>query len=100
MCYNARMVVGVCTLELEIPANQDLKGKRRVLQSLMARVRRTFNVALAEVGEHDKWQWATLAIVSVSTDGAYVHGLLTKVVAGIEEGRSDVNVLDYQIELL
>ncbi len=38
------MVVGVCTLELEIPASHSLKDKRHVVKSLTARVRQSFNV--------------------------------------------------------
>ncbi len=93
------MVVGVCTLQLSIPANQDLKAKRRVLQSLIAKLRESFNVAVAEVDDQDKWQLATLGIVSVSTESAYVHALLTKVVETVEHSRMDATVLDYQIEI-
>ena len=53
------MAVGICTLRLSMPLNQDLKAKRRVLQSVIAHVRAAFNVSIAEVGEHDKWQVAT-----------------------------------------
>ncbi len=94
------MVVGVCTIQLSIPANHDLKGKRRVLQSLMAKLRESFNVSVAEVGEQDKWQVATLGVVTVSNDQAYVHGLLTKVVDSLEHARMDALVLDYEIEIM
>jgi hypothetical protein len=94
------MVIGVCTLQLSIPDNHDLKGKRRVLQSLIAKTREQFNVAIAEVGAQDKWQVATLGMVAVSTEADYVHGLLTKVVESIEHRRLDASVLDYAIEIL
>ncbi|MEP7198914.1 MAG: DUF503 domain-containing protein [Chloroflexota bacterium] len=93
-------IVGVCTLQLGIPENHDLKGKRRVLQSVTAKLRDAFNVAVAEVDDNDKWQTATLAIVSVSTDAAYVHGLLTKAVEAIERSRLDALVLDYEIDMM
>ena len=34
------MVIGACTLELHIPGNGSLKGKRRIIKSLVARLRR------------------------------------------------------------
>ncbi len=102
VCYNRRMpaVVGICTLRLSIPGNTDLKGKRRVLQPVIARLRETFNVAIAEVDEQDKWQVATLGIVSVSNDAARVHAVLTKAVESVERSRADALVLDYAIEVL
>lgn len=94
------MVVGICTIQLSIPANHDLKGKRRVLKSIMAKLREQFNVSVAEVDEQDKWQAATLGVVSVANDQAYVHGLLTKVVQSLERARIDAGVEDYQIEII
>ena len=36
----------------------------------------------------------------VSSDAAYAHGLLTKVVQRIERSRLDLMLLDYEIEML
>jgi uncharacterized protein YlxP (DUF503 family) len=93
------MVIGVCTLYLRIPANHSLKGKRQVLRSLIARVRKSYNVSVAEVAQQDNWQAATLGICCVSSDSAYAHGLLTKVVQAISSYRLDADVVDYEIEL-
>ena len=93
------MVVAVCTLELEIPASQSLKDKRRVVRSITARVRQSFNVSIAEVDSLDAWQSATLGIVCVSSDRDYAHGLLEKVIQSIERGRFDAVIADYSIEI-
>ncbi len=92
------MVVGVCTVQLEIPA-QSLKEKRSVVKPILARVRDRFNVSAAEVDDLDLWHNSTLAFACVSTDADYAHGLLTKVVNFIEESHFDANILDFQIEL-
>ena len=42
------MPVGLLTLELHIPDAQSLKDKRQVLRSLKDKLRREFNVAVAE----------------------------------------------------
>jgi uncharacterized protein YlxP (DUF503 family) len=94
------MVVGICTVQLEIFGNNSLKGKRRVIKPILARVRNHFNVAAAEVDDLDAWQRATLAFACVSTDADYAHGLLTQVMNYIEQNRFDANILDYQIEFL
>ena len=93
------MVVGVCTLELEIPASQSLKDKRHVVKSLIARVRQSFNVSVAEVDSLDAWQNATIGIVCVSADRNYAQGLLDKVVDNIERSRLDAVIADYSIEI-
>ena len=93
------MIIGVCTLYLDIPANHSLKGKRRVLKSLMDRVRRRFNVSIAEVDKQDLWQTAVLGIACVSNDPAYAHGLLTKVAQAISAYRLDAEVRDFEIEI-
>jgi uncharacterized protein YlxP (DUF503 family) len=94
------MVIGACTLELHIPGNGSLKGKRRVIKSLIARLRKEFNVSVAEVGAQDMWQSALIGIVCVSSDQNYVHGLLTRAVHWVEENRLDCDLIDYQIEIL
>ncbi len=93
------MVIGVCTLELEIPASHSLKDKRQVVKSLVARVRQSFNVSIAEVDAHDSWQHATIAMVCVSSDAQYAHGLLEKVIDNIERSRLDAIIADYTIEM-
>jgi uncharacterized protein len=93
------MVVGVCTLELEIPASHSLKDKRHVVKSLIARVRQSFNVSIAEVDSLDAWQIATIGIVCVSADANYAQGLLQKVIDNIERSRLDAVIADFSIEI-
>jgi uncharacterized protein len=94
------MVVGLCTIQLEIPMAQSLKEKRHVLRSLIRRIQNDFNVSIAEVDRQDAWQEAVLGVACVSGDAAYAHGLLTKVVQRIERSRLDLMLLDYEIEML
>ena len=94
------MIVGMCRLDLRLPENGSLKGKRQVLQSMIAHIRKGFNVSVAEVDHQDSWQQATLGIVAVSTASDYVHGLLTGVVQMVERGQWDVEVLTYEIEII
>lgn len=96
----AIMVIAVCTIVLEIPASHSLKDKRRVVKSIVARVRNRFNVSIAEVDANDSWQSAVLGIVCVSNDAPYAHRLLTKVVEMIGNSRFDAVVADYKIETL
>jgi uncharacterized protein len=65
--------VGLCTVELFIPASQSLKDKRQVLLSLKDRLRGQFNLSVAEVDEQDLWQKAVLGLACVANESRYVN---------------------------
>ncbi|MBE0713017.1 MAG: DUF503 domain-containing protein [Candidatus Aminicenantes bacterium] len=75
------MVVGVLKLELFFPYAHSLKDKRRILHGFKDRVRKRYNVALAEVDFQDKWQRALLGIVSLNSQQAIVEEILGHVLA-------------------
>ena len=94
------MNVGVCKIKLRLPENLSLKGKRRVLKSITTQVGNKFNVSVAEVDDQDLWQLATLGVCCVSNNGRYTNEVLSKVVSFIANSRFDVEMLDYEIEIL
>jgi hypothetical protein len=94
------MNIGVCRIELRLPENLSLKGKRRVLKSITTRVRNRFNVSVAEVDDQNLWQLATLGICCVSNSSRYNNEVLSKVVDFIVDSRFEIEILNYEIELL
>ena len=94
------MNVGICKVRFRLPENLSLKGKRQVLKSITTRVRSKFNVSVAEVDDHDLWQLATLGICCVSNNKRYTNEVLSKVVDFIVGGRFELEVVDYEIEIL
>ena len=94
------MNVGVCKVTLRLPENQSLKGKRRVINSLCARVRNKFNVSIAEVGENDSWQLASLGITCASNSSRHADEVLASVVAYIEDSREDLELVSHEQETL
>ena len=94
------MVVGLLTIELQVPASGSLKAKRQVVRSVVQRIRQAYNVSVAEVDHLDSWQLATLAVACVSNDVAVVQRLMQNVVDLVEKQRLDLVLLDYQTELL
>ncbi|HEY8495982.1 MAG TPA: DUF503 domain-containing protein [Limnochordales bacterium] len=93
------MIVGVLRLELFIRESDSLKDKRRILSSLIQRIRHRFNVSIAEVEGHDLWRRATLGVALVTNDRRYAEQVLSTIVELV--GRTaDVELTDYSIELL
>ena len=73
-----------------------MKAKRMVFRSLKDRIRKNFNVSIAEVEDNDQWQSAVLAVAMVSNDRRFANRILSKTVDFIESSR-DLVVEDYQI---
>lgn len=94
------MNVAICQVKLRFPENLSLKGKRQILKSITARLRNKFNISVAEVGDNDLWQLATLGISCVSNDRRHANEMLSHVVDSIVNGRFEVEILDYEIEIL
>jgi len=72
------MPVGLLTLELHIPDAQSLKDKRQVLRSLKDKLRREFNVAVAELEHQETWQRSVVGIVTLSNEEKHVKEVLQK----------------------
>ncbi len=94
------MNVGICKIKLRLPGNTSLKGKRQVLKPITTRVRNRFNVAVAEIDDNNLWQVATLGICCVSNDRRHTNEVLSKVVDFIVASRFDIEILNYEIEIL
>ena len=94
------MNTGVCVIRLRLPENGSLKGKRRIVKSLMARARNKFNISIAEVDDLELWQAATIGFSCVGNDAAFVNDVLYRVLSFIEATAQDSEVTDYRTELL
>ena len=94
------MTVGMCKISLRIPGNLSLKGKRQVVKSMVARIRNKFDVAVAEVDNQDLWQVATIGVCCVSNGKRHANQILSKVVDFVVNSSFDVEILDYEIEIL
>lgn len=94
------MIIGACTIELHIPQNESLKGKRGILKPILARLRREFNISAAEIGHNDAWQSAVLGLVTVSNDAGYAQGLLERAVHWLESNHPEVQIVDWQIQII
>ena len=67
--------------------------------SLTQRLRNKFNVAVAEVGDAERWQIAELGVTCVSNEASHARDQLENVVRYVETARLDAELLDSQIEV-
>ncbi len=94
------MHAGVCKIKLRLPENSSLKGKRQILKSITSRIKNKFNVAVAEVDDNEAWQLATIGVCCISNDGRHANQILSKVVDFVVNSHFDVEMLDYETEIL
>ena len=92
------MNVSVCQVELRLPENHSLKGKRQVIHSIIARLQNRYKVAVAEVDNQGLWQLATLGIACVSNNRRHAEETLSNVVQFIIRNYPDVELLGSETE--
>jgi len=78
------MVVGTLRIEFHLEENRSLKGKRRIVKSMVGKVRSKFNASVAEVGSNDKWQKIELGISTVGNDRRHIDSSLTNILEFLE----------------
>ncbi|MGI6037695.1 MAG: DUF503 domain-containing protein [Limnochordia bacterium] len=92
------MFIGSCSLELWLMDCQSLKGKRRIIKSMIHRIQCQFNVSIAEVGHLDRWQRATIGLACVGNEQQHIQHMLQKVIQFIETNY-EAEITDYVIEI-
>jgi len=92
--------VGVLRFSLRIPASGSLKDKRQVVRSLAQRIRNKFQVSVAEVGDNDVWQIATIGVACVSNSARQCDEVLAAIVAYVQDSRLDAELIDVETEVI
>jgi len=78
------MVVGTLRVEFYLHDNHSLKGKRKIVRSMVDKVKHKFNVAIAEIGSNDKWQKIELGISTVGNDRRHIDSSLNNILLFLE----------------
>ena len=93
------MVVGCGRIILRIHECRSLKGKRRVVKAVIARVRNHFNAAVAEIEDNDVYQRAVIGVAVVGNDTAVVNAKLDKLFDFVEDlGLAEM--IDSEMEMI
>ncbi|WP_246060427.1 DUF503 domain-containing protein [Peptoniphilus catoniae] len=97
--YGIIMTIGRCVIELRLYSPNSLKEKRRILKSLIEKLKNRFNISIAEVGKNDLWQSALIGIAIVSKDKTFANEVINKVIDFIDNFDS-VEIVDIDIEMI
>lgn len=91
------MVTVVVSMLLELPQVGSLKEKRRILKSLLTKLRKDFNISIAEVDHNDQLRRALIGGAVVSNSSSYGHQVMSKVISRVETDPQLV-LADYRME--
>ena len=76
-----------------------LKEKRGRIKPLISRLHREFNVSVAEMDLHDKWDEAVIGCAMLGNDHAFLQSALQTVAKWVEGNWSDGDVWNTKIEI-
>jgi len=87
------------SVELMISDSNSLKAKRRVLKSIINRLRNKFNLSVAEIDYMDLWQRALIGITMISNDKKLI-GKSADAIENFLREFYEVQLLDINTEVL
>ncbi len=93
------MIVGLLTLDLHIPEANSLKSKRRVIKSLIEKIKNKFNVSISEVDMQNLWQRSVIGIAYVSNETVMINRVFEKIRTQVNNTHS-VELINSDMEML
>ena len=93
------MFVGVARVVLRVPGARSLKDRRRVVKSYKERLKARLPVVVAELGDIESYQLATLGLCTVSGELTLCEEILQKAL-GMARSLADALLIDAAHEVL
>jgi len=75
---------GTLKIEFRIQDNHSLKGKRKIVRSVVDRVKHKFKRLCGGVGSNDNWQRIELGVTTVGNDRRHIDSSLSNILGFIE----------------
>jgi uncharacterized protein YlxP (DUF503 family) len=79
------MVIGTLTVPVHLHGLGSIKDKRRIVKSLVERLRSRFNASVSEVDALDNKRLAIIGIAVVSNEGRFVEEQMDTIVSFIQQ---------------
>ncbi len=93
------MVTGLGIITFRLHDCRSLKGKRKIVKSLIARLRNQFNASIAEVGANDVHQKAMIGFSLTGNDGRVINSKVDKLINMAQElGLAEI--IDTEVEII
>jgi uncharacterized protein YlxP (DUF503 family) len=95
-----KIILGLCTVELELAGVTTLKEKRSILKSLLTRLHNTFNISTAEIDFNDVVNSSVIAFTLVTNDTRFANQTISNILNWIDANYPDAQIVNQEIEIL
>ena len=93
------MVVGIGIITFRLHDCRSLKGKRKVVKSIISRMRNNFNASVAEVASNDSHQRAEIGFSLVGNDKTVINSKIDKIFNMVDDlGLAEI--IDTEMEII
>lgn len=97
MC-EVKMVLGYGTIDFRLHECRSLKGKRKIVKSIVNRVRNHFNASIAEVGSNSIYQKAEIGFALVGNNRQVINSKIDKLFNFVDAlGLAEITGSDLEI---
>lgn len=93
------MVVGLGVIKFRLHDCHSLKGKRKIIKSIIAQLRNTFNMSVAEVGSNDVYQRAEIGFAMVGNSRRVINSKIDKLFNRVD-ALGLAEVVDTEMEIV
>jgi len=93
------MVAGLGIITFRLHDCRSLKGKRKVVKSIIGQLRNHFNVSVAEVGSNDIHQRAVIGFAMVGNNRGVINSKIDKIF-NLVEALNLAEVIDSEMEII
>lgn len=84
---------------LRIPDIHSLKGKRKIVKSVVGRMRSNFNASVAETGDNDMHQRAEIGFALVGNDQRLLNSKMDRII-NLVESMGVCEIIDSEMEIM
>ena len=93
-------MLAILTIHLHLPTCASLKEKRGRIKPLMSRLRREFNLSVAEMDLQDQWQEAVIGCAMIGSGRGHLEAAMQTVANWVEGNWPDGMVVAQKIEVV
>lgn len=92
------MVIGYGIIKFRLHDCHSLKGKRRIVRSIISNLRNNFNASVAEVNSNDLHQRAEIGFALVGNNRALINSKIDKLI-NLTDDLGIAEIIDTEMEI-